>query len=118
MGAPTDSGRPDRLAEDFSSPLSGRIVIACGRNPWTGRGPSEVTVTQVMRRNFTPVPAAAQFKEVIGAIGHSHANLFPVVNADETLVGIIRYADIRDALFDPGIGRLFGRRVNRHCRVS
>jgi len=59
-----------------------------------------------MRRNFTSLPAAAQFREVVGAIEHSHANLFPVVNADETLVGIIRYADIRDALFDPGIGRL------------
>jgi predicted transcriptional regulator len=36
----------------------------------------------------------------------SHDNLFPVVNSQNHILGVIRYSDIQDTLFDPSIGSL------------
>jgi CBS domain-containing protein len=43
---------------------------------------------------------------VIDFIERSHDNTLPVVDQEGGVVGIIRYADLRDEHFDPGLGPL------------
>ena len=59
-----------------------------------------------MRRRPKSIPASATFEEVIDFIEHSHDNTYPVMGRDGELVGIIRFAHLRDALFDSELGSL------------
>jgi CBS domain-containing protein len=43
------------------------------------------------------------FDEVLKALGHSRYDQLPVVNRRNELVGVIKYADIADTLFEPGL---------------
>ena len=53
------------------------------------------------RRNVKALLAGAQFDEVLDHIEHSHDNTYPVVTSDNELIGIIRYPDVRDVIFEP-----------------
>lgn len=86
--------------------LVNRILVAFGFSPWESRAPEGITIDQVMRRNIKGVPASATFDEVIDYIEHSNDNSYAVVGDGGALVGIIRYEDLRDALFDPELGKL------------
>lgn len=86
--------------------LGNRIVVAFGFNPWQRRLSQEVTIGRLVRRNIRGIPATANFEAVADFIEQSHDNVFAVVDDEKTLVGIIRYADLRDALFDPELGDL------------
>ena len=58
------------------------------------------------RRNVKPLFASALFNEVLDYIEHSHDNTYPVVTNDNELIGIIRYPDVRDVLFEPTLKML------------
>jgi CBS domain-containing protein len=56
-----------------------------------------------MRRNVEVLPHTAHFDEVVRALGHSRYDRMPVVNDRGELLGVIKYADIADTLFDPAL---------------
>lgn len=66
----------------------------------------DTTVFNIMRKDVRSVRSSASFKEVVDFIEHSHDNTFPVVNDERVLTGVIRYSDLSDTLFDPGIANL------------
>jgi Kef-type K+ transport system membrane component KefB/predicted transcriptional regulator len=91
--------------EEFRA-LWNRTQSSLGLNPWRARTAEDITVGELMRRGVRTIPAAASFEEVVNFMEQSHDNTFPVVDEEGSLVGIIRYNDLRDALFDPELGSL------------
>lgn len=83
-----------------------RIAQSLGINPIRGNSADQLDVSRVTRRNVKPLLAGALFNEVIDHIEHSHDNTYPVVNDAKELIGIIRYPDVRDVLFDPAMKTL------------
>ncbi|MBN1345615.1 MAG: CBS domain-containing protein [Phycisphaerae bacterium] len=55
----------------------------------------------IMRTNVKFIPAAASMGEVMAFVERSRFNHFPVIDAEGHLVGMIRFADIRDVIYDP-----------------
>jgi len=82
------------------------MLMAFGFNPWGNRSEADLTVGDIMRRNVPTIPHAAIFDEVITCIEHSRDNTFPVVDSAGELVGVIRYRELSDALFDRQLGAL------------
>jgi CBS domain-containing protein len=72
-----------------------------GINPLKGSPTDRLDVNRVMCRNVKPLLASAHLDEVLDHIEHSHDNTYPVVNDANELIGIIRYPDVRDVIFDP-----------------
>ena len=66
----------------------------------------EKTVADLLRRNVQGIHESAGFDAVVAHIEHSHDNTYPVVNDELALVGLIRYALVSNALFDPMVGSL------------
>jgi len=86
--------------------MCNRLMLAFGFDPWHSRSPEELTVGDIMRKNFDSIEAAATFDELVSVLEHSHDNIFPVIGPDGDLAGVIRYRDLRKAVFDPNLGRL------------
>lgn len=63
-------------------------------------------VKELMRRTFRKLPLSASFDDIVKALQESHQDTFPVVDSQDRLVGLIRYDDLRDVLFDPTLGEL------------
>lgn len=68
--------------------------------------PSGILVGHIMRRNVEVLPNKASFNEVLKALGHSRYDSLPVVNDRGELVGVIKYTDIANILYDPGLRNL------------
>ncbi|MBN2293438.1 MAG: cation:proton antiporter [Pirellulales bacterium] len=83
-----------------------RTLMAFGYDPWKNREAEEITVNEMMRKKVSTVSQSATFEEVVEAIEHSRDNTFPVTNNDGELMGVIRYRELSDVLFDPSIGSL------------
>jgi Kef-type K+ transport system membrane component KefB len=83
-----------------------RIMQAFGINLLKSSPADRLDVNRVMRRNVKPLLASAQFDEVLDHIEHSHDNTYPVVTDANELIGIIRYPDVRDVIFDPTLKTL------------
>ena len=66
----------------------------------------QILVEQLYRKNVKGISQTATFNEVISFIEHSHDNTFPVLGPNEEVVGVIRYQDLSNTLFDPKIGSL------------
>ncbi len=64
-------------------------------------GNGSVTAGQLMRRSNHGIEADASLDQVMHFIEHSYDDLYPVVDKDQRLVGVIRYPDLSEALFDP-----------------
>jgi len=86
--------------------MSFRFMQAFGINPLKSSPADRLDVNRVMRRNVKPLLASAQFDEVLDHIEHSHDNTYPVVTDANELIGIIRYPDVRDVIFDPTLKTL------------
>ena len=67
---------------------------------------ANVPIRELMRRTFRALPVAASFDEIVHTLHESHQNTFPVVDSQNRLVGLIRYDDLKDVLFDPDLGDL------------
>lgn len=59
----------------------------------------------VIETDFLPVTPEMNLKEMVDVISRSHRNLFPVVNADGALLGIVLLDDIRNIMFRPDLYR-------------
>jgi CBS domain-containing protein len=70
------------------------------------RGPAGILVGHIMRRNVEVISNRAPFDEVLKALGHSRYDRLPLVNDQNELVGVIKYADIANTLFDPNLRNL------------
>jgi Kef-type K+ transport system membrane component KefB/CBS domain-containing protein len=68
-----------------------------------GKLPEDLRVAHVMRRNVAVLSHKARFHEVVKALGYSCYDRLPVINDRQELVGVIKYADIADTVFDPGL---------------
>ncbi|HEX3006837.1 MAG TPA: chloride channel protein, partial [Bacteroidales bacterium] len=58
-------------------------------------------VHQVIEKDFTTVTPDIQLKDLIQIISRSKRNLFPVIDHDGKLLGIILLDDIREVMFKP-----------------
>lgn len=77
---------------------------ALGLSPLVGNlPPSDLQVSHIMRRNVPVLSHKARFNEVVKALSHSCYDRMPVVNDHNDLMGVIKYADIADTVFDPGL---------------
>jgi len=83
-----------------------RFLLALGRDPWEGRQQEELTVNELMRKKVNVVSQSATFDEVIEMIEHSRDSTYPVVGGSSELVGVIRYRELSNVLFDPALGAL------------
>jgi CBS domain-containing protein len=83
-----------------------RLLAALGFDPWHARSSGDVTVGQLMRKNFESIAASAKFDELMVLLERSHDNIFPVTEVDGSLHGVIDYHDLRNAVFDPHLGPL------------
>jgi Kef-type K+ transport system membrane component KefB len=83
-----------------------RILQSLGINPLRGTPADRLDVSRVTRRNVKPLLSSDHFAAVLDHIEHSHDNTYPVVNSIGQLVGIIRYMDMRDVLFEPTASQL------------
>jgi CBS domain-containing protein len=50
--------------------------------------------------------ASAHFDQVLDHMEHSHDNTYPVVSDANILIGVIRYPDVRDVVFEPSLKAL------------
>lgn len=81
-----------------------RLLLAFGYD--VPRPPSELTVGDIMRQNVSGILASAGFDDVIDFIEHSHDNTYPVVDAENSVVGQICYSRLSTTLFDRSVGDL------------
>jgi Kef-type K+ transport system membrane component KefB/CBS domain-containing protein len=80
----------------------GKFLQALGFSPIRWRKlPADIRVAHIMRRNPETLSHKAPFDEVVKSLGNSRYGGLPVVNDHHELVGIVKYADVADALFDP-----------------
>ncbi len=78
-----------------------RVMQSFGINPPQSSPADHLDVSRVMRRNVKPLQASAHFDEVLDHLEQSHDNTYPVVTREGELIGIIRYPDVRDIIFEP-----------------
>ncbi len=83
-----------------------QIMQSFGFNPLQGSPADRLDVNRVMRRDVKPLLAGARLDEVLIHMEQSHDNTYPVVNADNELIGTIRYPDVRDVIFEPSANTL------------
>lgn len=60
-------------------------------------------VNNVIENDFVPVRPDMNLKEMVNAISKSSRNLFPVVNADGELLGVVLLDEIRNIMFRPDL---------------
>ncbi|MBN68769.1 MAG: sodium:proton exchanger [Gimesia sp.] len=83
-----------------------RFLVSFGLLSEIDQPPDQILVEQLYRKNVKGIAQTATFNEVISFIEHSHDNTFPVIGPNEEVVGVIRYQDLSNPLFDPKIGSL------------
>ena len=80
---------------------------ALGISPGSGgQQAAGLRVNHIMRRNVDVISNRAPFDEVLKALGHCRYDRLPVVNDQSELVGVIKYSDIANTLFDPSLRHL------------
>ncbi len=60
-------------------------------------------INNVIENDFLPVHADMNLKQMVDTISRSHRNLFPVLDDNEKLVGIVLLDDIRNIMFRPDL---------------
>ncbi len=65
-----------------------------------------IRVSHIMRRNVEVISNDTPFDEVLKALGNSRYDQLPVVNRQNELAGVIKYADIAGTLFEPGLRKI------------
>ena len=99
--------RPDRPGwRESIGNLINHFRKSLGKDPLAGRQRGELTVHDLMRQNVQSILASADFLQVLDFIEHSRDVVYPVVNDNSEVVGMIRYRDIRSNLFDPAVASL------------
>ncbi len=88
--------------EQFRS-MKFRILQSFGINPLNGNSADQLDVNRVTSRNVKPLLANTPFDQVLVHIEHSHDNTYPVVTDANLLIGVLRYPDVRDVIFEPAL---------------
>ncbi|HBL42431.1 cation:proton antiporter [Gimesia sp.] len=83
-----------------------RFLVSFGLLSEIDQPADQILVEQLYRKNVKGIAQTATFNEVITFIEHSHDNTFPVLGPQAEVVGVIRYQDLSNTLFDPKIGSL------------
>jgi Kef-type K+ transport system membrane component KefB/CBS domain-containing protein len=65
-----------------------------------------IRVSHIMRQNVESIANDTPFPDVLKALEHSRYDQLPVVDRQQELVGVIKYADIADTLYEPGLGAI------------
>lgn len=60
-----------------------------------------ISITQVIEKDLLPIHPLAYLGDLIELVKISKRNIFPVVDENQTLNGIVTLDDIRDIMFDP-----------------
>lgn len=60
-----------------------------------------IKITNVIERDLLPIHPDAKLRDLISLVRRSKRNIFPVVDENKTLRGIVTLDDIRDIMFDP-----------------
>lgn len=60
---------------------------------------STINISEFIERDFTEVPKDIKLRGFVELIAHSKRNIFPVVDKDRNLVGLISIDDIREIMF-------------------
>ena len=60
---------------------------------------SNITIEQFVETDFSEVKEEGNLRSLIDAVALSRRNVFPVVNSEQMLVGIITIDDVRDVMF-------------------
>ena len=61
----------------------------------------DLQVRHLMRANVKCLDSASDLREVLRFVEQAHYNEFPVINTHGHFVGLIRYQDIREMMYDP-----------------
>ena len=64
---------------------------------------SDLVIPDIVEKDFVPVKADATMRNLIDVIAQSRRNIFPVLDGDQRLVGIILLDDIREIMFDTAL---------------
>ncbi len=67
---------------------------------------SDLTIEPLIRRTVQGVDESSSFADVVSYIEHSHDNAYPVIDSDRAVIGIIRYQQLREVMFDPVVAEL------------
>ncbi len=76
-------------------------LLGVGRHRKTDREARPLQAGDIMRTNVKFIPADATMDQVMAFVERSRFNHFPVIDAEGHLLGMIRFADIRDVIYDP-----------------
>lgn len=60
-------------------------------------------INNVIENDFLPVTADMNLKQMVDTISRSHRNLFPVLDGENKLVGVVLLDDIRNIMFRPDL---------------
>ena len=64
---------------------------------------SELSVETFIERDFISVPVHTTLRSLVEAVSHSKRNIFPVIDDQGSLAGIIILEDIREIMFNPSL---------------
>lgn len=62
---------------------------------------SQINIMKVMEKDLLAIQPEATLKELVRLVKRSKRNIFPVVNDQQELEGIVTLDDIREVMFDP-----------------
>jgi chloride channel protein, CIC family len=62
---------------------------------------SRLSIRRLIETNFNPISAEASLGDLVKVVSESQRNVFPVIAADRTFLGVVFMNDIRDILFKP-----------------
>jgi CIC family chloride channel protein len=61
---------------------------------------SNLNINHLIEKDFKKIPQHALLTDLVKIISISKRNIYPVIGADESLVGIVTLDDVRDIMFD------------------
>jgi chloride channel protein, CIC family len=62
-----------------------------------------MTMREVIENDFETISPEASLGELVKSVAKSKRNIFPVVDSDDQLMGIVLLDDIREIMFNPGM---------------
>jgi len=62
---------------------------------------TSLKLNKLIERDFVPINASGTLKDIIDAVASSSRNIFPVLDEEEVLAGIINLDDVRQFMFKP-----------------
>lgn len=61
---------------------------------------SRLSMKDCIEKDFAPVPTGSKLRKLVDIIAHSKRNIFPVIDENEQLLGVIALEDIREIMFN------------------